>query len=125
AHDVRPLVRRTALGGRLEPGELLDVRDTLAASRLLRRTILPLRDQAPHVADIAAGLVDRGSIEEEISRCISDKGEVLDAASGTLARLRSDTKVAYSRLMDRLNRIISSSAYGDVIQDAIITVRDG
>src|SRR5919201_1882294 len=69
AHDIRPLVRRTALGGRLEPGELLDVRDTLAASRILRRTILPLRDQIPRVADIAEGLVDRASLEDEISRC--------------------------------------------------------
>jgi DNA mismatch repair protein MutS2 len=125
AHDVRPLVRRTALGGRLEPGELLDVRDTLAASRVLRRTILPLRDQVPRVADIAEGLADRAALEDEISRCISEKGEVLDAASATLARLRSETKVAYSRLMDQLNRIISSSTYADVIQDAIITVRDG
>src|SRR5438093_1161294 len=125
AHDVRPLVRRTALGGRLEPGELLDVRDTLAASRILRRTILPLRDQVPRVADIAEGLADRAALEDEISRCISEKGEVLDAASATLARLRSETKIAYSRLMDQLNRIISSSAYADVIQDAIITVRDG
>jgi DNA mismatch repair protein MutS2 len=125
AHDVRPLVRRTALGGRLEPGELLDVRDTLSSGRVLRRTILPLRDQIPHLADLAEGLAERQSIEDEISRCVSDKGEVVDAASATLARLRSETKVAYSRLMDQLNRIISSSAHADVIQDAIITVRDG
>jgi DNA mismatch repair protein MutS2 len=125
AHDVRPLVRRTALGGRLEPGELLDLRDTLASSRRLRRTILPLREDLPRLADIAESLVDRPTIEEEISRCISDKGDVLDAASATLARLRSEIKVAYSRLMDQLNRILGSSAYSDVIQDSIITVRDG
>src|SRR5512134_2927431 len=39
ARDVRDSVERAALGGVLEPGELLDIRNTLGAVRSLRGNI--------------------------------------------------------------------------------------
>src|SRR5205823_2591992 len=49
----------------------------------------------------------------------------VDGASPVLGRLRAEVRTAHTRLIDKLNSILTSSAYADAIQDALITVRDG
>ena len=125
ARDVGDLVRRAALGGRLEASDLLEVGSTLEAMRNLRRAVLSVREQIEHVAELANGLADLRSIEDAIARAIDGSGQVVDAASPVLGRLRAEVRTAHSRLIDKLNGILSSPAYADAIQDGIITVRDG
>src|SRR5712692_2109304 len=75
AHDVRPQVSHARIGATLQPQDLLDIRDTLARSRALRRTLLRLAHDAPRLAEIAARLMDESHAASEISRCINDRGE--------------------------------------------------
>ena len=42
-----------------------------------------------------------------------------------LAKIRSDLRVAYQRLMDRLQAILNSQTYRTAIQEPIITMRNG
>jgi DNA mismatch repair protein MutS2 len=125
ARDVGDHVRRAGLGGRLEPSDLLDVAATLEAMRNLRRAILPHRERVEHLAELAAGLADLRSIEDAVGGAIDANGTVMDSASPALGHVRREVRIAHSRLMDKLNSMLTSSAYADVIQDAIITVRDG
>jgi DNA mismatch repair protein MutS2 len=125
ARDVRSAVQRAALGGVLDPQELLEVRATLETGQLLRTSITRLADEVPTLADLAQTIVDRPALAGEIARCINERAEVADAASATLAQIRGDVKIAYQRLTERLNDIISSATYRPYIQDAIITIRDG
>ncbi len=46
---------------------------------------------------------------DEIARCIDERGEVLDSASDALARIRRELREAHSRLMERLQRIVTAS----------------
>jgi DNA mismatch repair protein MutS2 len=123
-HDVRPAVRAAAIGAMLEPGVLLDVCETLAATRRLRAFLLKRAEEAPWLADIARNLDEYPQIEEEIRRCISEKGEVVDAASPALGRIRKEMRVAHGRMMEKLNSLIRSSGTRDMIQDPIVTMRD-
>jgi DNA mismatch repair protein MutS2 len=125
ARDVRPSIRRASLGGILETTELLDLAATLASARVLRATIGGVANQIPNLADIARQITVRGDLEEDISRCINDHGEVTDYASTALGRIRADMRTAHGRVVERLNSILRSSSYRTIIQDPIITIRDG
>src|SRR5687768_10228814 len=125
ARDVRDAVKRAQLGGRLEPHDLLDVRGTLEAGRTLRAALHRHREIAPALAELGDGLPELRTLEDTIGRAIDERGEVTDAASPALGRLRSEMRTAHSRLIERLNSMLASTAYKDIIQEPIITMRDG
>jgi DNA mismatch repair protein MutS2 len=126
ARDVRPAVQLALRGGMLEPTVLLEVAGTLGAMRQLRTALLKLSPEVyGPLLDLAVVLPDLPDIEAAIDRSIDSGGEVLDSASPALARIRAEIRVAHSRLMERLQSIISSSQYAGALQEPIITVREG
>jgi DNA mismatch repair protein MutS2 len=128
ARDVRPLVDRAEHSAILLPDELLDIHGTLVSGRTLRRAITRLRAGANHFPFLAS---TAGRIEEcphviaEIARCINDRAEVVDGASPKLARIRGELKVAHQRLLDKLDRIVSSPSSAPYLQEAFVTQRGG
>ncbi len=128
ARDVREVVERAAKGVRLQPGELLQILDMLVAARTLRRAFrrLPEVDaRFPHLGDFSDHLIEIPDLEAEIGRAIGPRGDVLDTASPDLGRIRRDVRVAQNRLMERLNSLVHGGKYATVLQDSIITTRDG
>ncbi len=126
--DIRGLTERAQKGGRLQPADLLLVQDTITASRNLRRAFLRLPEaesRYPHLLGFVDHLVELPDLETAINRSIGPRGDVLDTASDELARIRRDVRVAQSRLMDRLNALVSGGRYASALQDTIITTRDG
>ncbi len=125
ARDVRPLLQRASRSAALLPAELLDIRQTVAAARDLKRAIGRLGDQFPLLEDIAARIQECPGLLNEITRCISDRGEVLDSASPELARIRREVGVTHQRLLDRLNRIVQSPQNSQYLQESFVTQRQG
>lgn len=128
ARDVREQVKLASRGGVLETQDLLDIKDTLVSARRLKNSIAksdtdehlyPLLKKISEALPAPLGLVDA------ITRTISDKGEVLDSASPKLASIRSERRVTHGRLMSKLQKIISNSKNATMLQEAIITQRDG
>ncbi|NMB90376.1 MAG: endonuclease MutS2, partial [Chloroflexi bacterium] len=60
-----------------------------------------------------------------ISRSISERGEVLDHASEQLAGIRGELKVSHERLMSRLERMVNDPKNAPILQEALITQRNG
>ncbi len=125
ARDVRPLLDQAARSAALLPTELLDVRQTLIAGRDLARLIDRLADQFPRLHDIAARIQECPGLVHDISRCIGDRGDVLDSASPQLSRIRSEVEVVHQRLLDRLNRIVQSPHNSQYLQESFVTQRQG
>ncbi len=125
AHDVRPLARQARRGMVLSPADLMRVRQTLIVARELQRTIARLAEVYPRLADIAARIDPCSGLVNEIGGAIDERGEVKDNASPALARIRRELEIAHGRLMDKLNRIISSQQYAQYLQEALITQRAG
>ncbi|MBW3632181.1 MAG: endonuclease MutS2 [Chloroflexi bacterium] len=128
ARDVRVLAQRAAKGARLQPAELLQVLDLVSASRNLRRAFLRLpmvESRFPRLLEFVDHLAELPDLEADINRSIGPRGDVLDTASAELSRIRRDVRVAHSRLMERLNALVSGGKYASVLQDSIITTRDG
>jgi DNA mismatch repair protein MutS2 len=125
AHDVRPQVGHARIGATLQPQDLLDIRDTLARARALRRTLLRLGADAPRLAEIASRLLEESHAADEIARAINDRGEVIDSASPALLRIRRELNTGRARLIDRLQKMIASSEYAKYLQEPLITQRSG
>jgi DNA mismatch repair protein MutS2 len=128
ARDVRSLIERAAKGARLQPSEILQVLDMIVAARGLRRGFMRLPDvdqRFPHLQEFVDQIEEAPSLEADINRSIGPRGDILDSASPELGRIRRDVRVAHSRLMERLNSLVNSGRYASVLQDSIITSRDG
>ncbi len=126
ARDIRNAVSHAARGGVLEASTFLEIASTLASMRHLRDTLFKLNpDDFPRLREYAGDLPQLLTLEEEIARTIGDDGLVLDSASPALARIRSDVRIAFSRLHERLQGLLHSSQVAPALQEPIITVRNG
>lgn len=123
--DIRPWVNRATQHGLLEPLELLAIRSTLAKARDLSQTLTEQADEIPLLAQLGQELPPPSGLIEAISRVVSDRGEVLDNASPKLASIRSEIKVAHERLMSKLQGILADPNKSKMLQDPIITQRNG
>jgi DNA mismatch repair protein MutS2 len=126
ARDVREAARHAARGGTLEGAAFLEIANTLRGTRRLRALLLKLDPEIyPLLVDLAEALPQVPALEEEIERTIGEDGEVLDSASPALRQLRREVMSASSRLQERLHQMVTSSQYAGVLQEALVTVRDG
>jgi DNA mismatch repair protein MutS2 len=124
-HDIRPQAHQATRGAILQPPDLLDIENTLRAGRRVRRVLARLEGQVPSLADMASRIEPCEGLADEIGRCINGQGEVVDQASAKLSRVRREMRVAYDRLQERLNRIITNSRNATYLQEALITQRSG
>ena len=125
SHDIRPSTKLAARGGVLDPQALLDIKSTLIACRELKKSLGEAAEEAPRLAEIAVGLPETKGLVSSISRVLSERGEVLDSASPKLGSIRREKKVSHDRLMSKLQKYITDSKTTPMLQEAIITQRDG
>ncbi len=125
ARDIRQAAGRARRGGVLEAASLLEVATTFGSMRRLRTLLLKLNEAVyPMLRELAYDLADIPAVEDAIGRAIGDDGGVLDGASPKLAQLRADVRIAFARLQDRLQSMVSSSQ-SESLQEPIITIRNG
>lgn len=79
----------------------------------------------PRLAELALALPMTLGIVDAISRTVNDRGEVLDSASPKLAAIRKELRIAHERLMSRLQKYITDSSTVPMLQDTLITQREG
>ncbi len=125
ARDIRAAVDLANHGGVLTPGDLLDVKSTIIAARTLSRTFERLGPQFPHLCDWAAQLPPPLGLVDAITRTLNDRGEILDSASDKLGKIRHDLRIAYDRLMTKLQRMVTDPRNAPILQETIVTQRDG
>jgi DNA mismatch repair protein MutS2 len=125
AQDIRPMVGLARRDGVLETVDLLAVKNTLIVSRNVRRVLDNMGEETPHLSSLASGLPVGLGLVDLISKTISDRGDVLDSASEKLSDVRREMKITYERMMARMQRYISDSSTARMLQEPIITQRNG
>jgi DNA mismatch repair protein MutS2 len=123
--DIRPLVDLTGRGGVLQAVELNEVKNSLVVARSLARTFEKLTVTYPNLAAVAANLPPPVGVVDAISRAISERGDIMDHASDQLASIRRDLQISHERLMARLERMVNDPRMAQVLQEPIITQRNG
>ena len=123
--DIREVVKMAAQGKVLEPQALLEIQQTLSASRRLRGNLSKLRGNLPLLWNIAEGIVELPQIEKSITACITAAGQLQDSASPRLANIRRGLREAREQLIDHLESIIRSPRGHKIVREPIITEREG
>lgn len=117
-----------ARGGQLTMRDLLDVSDFLRGARQLK-DYMKSDDgderQYPIIENLIGSLWSYQTLEREINRCIISEEEMADNASSKLRSIRSSMKSRRDSVREKLNHIVSSSQYESILQDSIITMREG
>ncbi len=122
--DFREILQRALLGGLLRGDELFAVRELLRAARF-NRTELGRHEEIPLLSSVAENIPELGDLERTLSGSISPTGEVLDNASPVLHNLRQDARNAQNRLNDIMERNLRRLQRAEVLQEALITQRNG
>ncbi|NJL01475.1 MAG: endonuclease MutS2 [Spirulinaceae cyanobacterium SM2_1_0] len=105
-HDISAALERADLGGLLAGDELLAIATTLAGMRRLRRAIDEREADLTALAAIVATIRTYPELEQEIHRCIDERGDVSDRASPELADLRRQLKGTRDQIVKTLQSLI-------------------
>ena len=121
--DVSAALTRADHGGMLNTRELLDIAGLLTASR--RVSEYDRQGEATVLDHYFSALHTNKYLEDRIRGAILDEETIADTASPELADIRRKMRVAATKGRQILQRIISSPSYAKVLQEALITQRDG
>ena len=126
---VKPVAEaldRADRGGGLNTRELLTIADLLTAARRAKEYFSgDETTQKTAIDHLFLSLHGNRFLEEKIKRCIPDEDTIADAASTELADIRRHMRAAQAKSRQILQKIISSPTYGKILQETIITQRDG
>ncbi|MFB2769606.1 endonuclease MutS2 [Pelatocladus sp. BLCC-F211] len=118
--DIGDSLERAELQGVLAGDELLAIATTLAGSRNLRR-IIDNQPDLPILIKLVADLRTYPELEQEIHRCIEERGQVSDRASQKLADIRTDLRRLRNQITQKLQNIIQVKS--NAVQEQLITQR--
>ena len=124
-YDIRETVAKAAIEQQLTPQELNDVARTVEAARRLRAFLIKEAEACPLLAEIAGNMPVPFGLDTQIAQCVAENGEIRDTASPELARIRTERKQVHSRLLERLSRLLTTERFRNMLQEPIITERQG
>ena len=123
--DVSAALTRADHGGMLNTRELLDIAGVLTATRRVSDYDADRQGEPTAIDRLFSALRPNKYLEDKIRGAILDEETIADTASPELADIRRQMRVAATKGRQILQRIISSPSYAKVLQEALITQRDG
>jgi len=124
--EITKSLKRLAMGGNLSISELLDISEQL---RVTKKVISYANQcgeflQTTTIQHLFDALDSIHPLYTEITRCIVSEEEIADDASPKLHSIRREIQVSHSRIRQHLNKILTSTTYKNMLQDALITVKN-
>jgi len=123
--DIRETVKMAVRGKVLPPRSLLEIQRTLDSARLLKSHLINLPAELPLLSGLAGDIVALEQIVKDIGGCLSPTGDLLDSASPKLASVRHRMRQVRQELLTHLQAIITSPRGRRIIQEPIVTEREG
>ncbi|MDD2586066.1 MAG: endonuclease MutS2 [Syntrophomonadaceae bacterium] len=114
---------KARVNGLLHPAELWDIYLLLHSSRLARKYVA--EGKYPRLQNLCAGISENRSLERTLYESVSEDGVIRDDASPGLKSVRNGINISRMRIKDYLQSFIRSANNQKLLQDAIVTERDG
>jgi len=126
-HDIGASLKRLEVGSTLGAAELLHISSNLDAT--LRVKGYGRTESQEEIMDSLQEMFDTleplSPLSNEIRRCILSEEEIADDASPALKQIRKSIKLTNDKVHTSLNDIINSQSSRLMLQDAIVTMRNG
>ena len=124
--EIRPQLKRVSMGGNLNIEELMNIGEFLYVCRKVKNYSVNENkgETYEYIGELFDLIEHIPRLEKEITRVIISETEISDDASNDLRAIRREIKVSNDRIRDQLNSIINSTAYRNMLQDYVITIRN-
>jgi len=123
--DIREMVKMAALGRILPPQSLLEIQKTLSAAHRLKSHLANVSHEVLLLSGLGKDIVALDQLANDIDGCLSPAGELLDTASPKLASVRHRMREVRQELLAHMQAIIASPRGRRIVQEPIITEREG
>lgn len=125
--DIRGAVKLLEVGSSLLAGELLKISSVLTATLRVKNYGGRTSETQPEdsLTERFTLLEPLSVLNNEILRCILSEEEIADDASAGLKTVRRQMKMTNDKIRDQLNSIVNSQESKTMLQDNIITMRNG
>ncbi len=123
--DIREPALMAARGSTLEPLTMAVIAGSLSKMRQLRAGVSRVSVEFPRLWEIARDITDLKSVEKNIEGCVTPAGELQDGASAQLSALRHQIRTQRQKLISNLEDFMHSARGQKLVQDPIITEREG
>lgn len=117
------LLAKSRMGGILTAPELREIYLLLHATRMAKRYVG--EGKYPLLAGLLTGLVEDRELEQKIDQAVGEEGQLRDDASPQLKNIRKQINTIRTRTKDYLQNFIRSSDNQKILQEALVTERDG
>lgn len=125
AKDTSNALRRAEAGGILSLKDFLQIGKTLSVVRSVHEWRQHTAGIDTVLDDRFLGLLPNKYLEERIGAVVVSEDDVADTASPALHDIRRKMRAASARLREHLDKMVRSAAYQKVLQEPIVTIRDG
>ena len=122
--DIAPSLDRADRGGVLTMTELLTVARLLRCTREVKR-FAETDAVVSSLDSLFSQLAPNKFLEERLTASILSEDEIADAASSELADIRRLMRAKTAQIRQSLQKLITSPTYAKILQEPIITIRDG
>jgi DNA mismatch repair protein MutS2 len=120
-----PLERLVVAGSTLEEAQLVALGRLFVSSRQARADLRRDPEGLPRLYALSERLLSERRLEERLQESFGASGELVDAASPALRRLRRELRGSRSDMVRRLEAVIRSLPSRFQVPDASVTVRGG
>lgn len=132
-YPIGEAMKRVAVGASLSIAELLDIAKLLKVAERARQYGEQETDKdnegmavrQDSLTGYFESLMPLEHLAREINRCILSEDEIADDASSALKEIRRDMKQINSKVHDVLNGIVAKQTNQAMLQDSIVTMRNG
>ena len=124
-YDIENILHLAQKGGALTMRDLLQVLYNLKTANSVSVFLKGDLPQLPVISGISDVISVQKGLAENIDRCILSEDEMSDNASSELRNIRRSIGRQNEALRSKMNQIINSSANKAMLQDAIVTMRQG
>lgn len=124
-YDINDSLYLAKKGGSLTLRQLLQVLYNLQVARKAATFLKSDLPELPIIRGLADVISIQKRLEEDLDRCILSEDEMSDNASPELKNIRRSILRQHEAIRAKMNQIINSQENKTLLQDAIITMRQG
>ena len=124
-YDIAGSLHFARKGGSLTMRQLLQVLYNMKVTGNVVTFLKSDLENIPVIRGMSDLLVTFPALADRIDRCILSEDEMADSASSELKNIRRSIARQNEAIRSKLNQILNSSDNKSVLQDAIVTMRDG
>ena len=122
-NDITAGVKRTEIGGMLNPKDLMSVSRLLYVARRIKSYLSDAAEDAEIMHGLGDAIITNKPLEDSINMAILSETEIADDASSDLNAIRRKMKTLNAKIKESLNSMIRSETYKKYLQDPIVTIR--